>query len=444
MSTYPDRLALRPLSEVQPRQVRWLVPGLIPLKTITLVAGVGGLGKSTLLAGIAAQVSQGEVGGEPADVILVSFEDTAAEVLRPRVEAAGGDLERVHQVVVDRLEIDPVCLPRDLGDLEILVHDTNARLLVIDPVVAAIDTAFDSHKDQHVRAILARLAGLAEESDAAVAMVGHLNKTPSREAYLRIGGSTAFYNAARSVILVTEDKTESDMRLIAQDKANYSRRKPVERHRIEEVILPGTLDPETGEPVITSRMVFVEIASDVDEADLLAPRESSGATREVEATRFLVGELATGEWIESAPIKDRAEEAGIAERTLQRAMRDLKVDVERSGFPAVKGRPAASACPGRPGSGSAKTRYPALVSGRERRLPEPARLAPRPLGPGDRGSGAKAPDAVLAPSHLRGVLDRCRCAAVLACAADGDVRRDDRQDVRASGPRRGRARARAT
>ena len=332
---HSDRLALRPLAEVEPRQVRWLVPGLIPLKTLTLVAGVGGLGKSTWLAGIAAQVSRGEVGEEPGDVILVSFEDTAAEVLRPRVEAAGGDLSRVHEVVVDRLDIDPVCLPRDLMDIDVLVQEVGARLLVIDPVVAAIETTFDSHRDQDVRVILARLAQLAADASMAIAMVGHLNKTPSREAYLRIGGSTAFYNASRSVVLVTEDKTDPDMRLLSQDKANYSRRKPVERHRIEEVILPGTLDPETSEPLVTSRMVFVEIADDVDQADLLAPRESSGATREIEATRFLVGELASGEWIESAPIKERAEAAGVAERTLQRATRDLGVDIERSGFPGV-------------------------------------------------------------------------------------------------------------
>ena len=41
------RLQLRALADVEARQVRWLVPGLIPLRTLTLVAGVGGLGKST-------------------------------------------------------------------------------------------------------------------------------------------------------------------------------------------------------------------------------------------------------------------------------------------------------------------------------------------------------------------------------------------------------------
>jgi hypothetical protein len=337
LSGSSERLRLRRLVEVHPRQVRWLLPGLIPLKTITLVAGVGGLGKSTWLAGVAARVSQGEVGGRPANVLLVSFEDTAAEVLRPRVEAAGGNLSRIYEVVVGELEIDPLRLPRDLVDLEALIAESHARLVVIDPIVAALDTAIDAHKDQHVRVILAKLAGLAEHHRCAVVLVGHLNKAPSREAYLRIGGSTAFYNAARSVVLVTRDRAnEPDLRLIAQEKANYARRKPVERHRIEEIALPMTTDAETGEPIITSRMVFVEIADDIDDAEVLAPRESATTnTREAEATRFLGAELAGGGWCESAPIKDRAEAAGIAARTLQRAMRELDIEVERRGFPSV-------------------------------------------------------------------------------------------------------------
>ena len=42
----PDgrRLRLRALADVTARNVRWRFPGLIPLRTLTLVAGVGGLG----------------------------------------------------------------------------------------------------------------------------------------------------------------------------------------------------------------------------------------------------------------------------------------------------------------------------------------------------------------------------------------------------------------
>jgi len=44
------------------------------------------------LLGVAAALSRGELIGEPADTIIVSFEDPAAEVLRPRFEAARGEL----------------------------------------------------------------------------------------------------------------------------------------------------------------------------------------------------------------------------------------------------------------------------------------------------------------------------------------------------------------
>lgn len=333
------RLELRALSDVQARNVRWLVPGLIPLRTLTLVAGVGGLGKSTWLAARAAEVSRGDLlDGAPGDVIIVSFEDAAEEVLRPRIEAAAGDLSHVHEVVVRGFDgIDPVRLPRDVDELERLIHGVEAKLLIIDPVVAAIDTALDAHKDQHVRSILARFKDMAESTDCAFAQVAHLNKTPSRDAYIRIGGSVAFYNASRSVVLVTEDPDEPEaLRLITQSKANYSRLRPVERHRIEEVVLPGAIDPETGDPIVTSRMVFVEVAEDVISADVLAPRAAGLETnKELSAAGFLVRVLAGGDWNESAPIKERATGEGISERTLQRAMNDLGIEHDRRGFPAV-------------------------------------------------------------------------------------------------------------
>ena len=65
--------------------------------------------------------------------------------------------------------------------VEDLVRSVEARLLIIDPIVAAIVTELDAHKDQHVRAVLALLAELAEEADCAVAIVGRLNKAPTTD-----------------------------------------------------------------------------------------------------------------------------------------------------------------------------------------------------------------------------------------------------------------------
>jgi hypothetical protein len=329
-------LRLQPLSEVEPRNVRWLVPGLIPLRTLTLVAGVGGLGKSMWLIGLGARLSRGELETHPApaDTVIVSFEDTAEEVLRPRVEAASGDAARVHQIVPEHRDwVGPVAMPRDLPQVERLVRSVETKLVVIDPIVAGIDVEFDAHKDQHVRVVLARLAELAEESDCAVAMVAHLNKAPSTDAYIRIANSVGFYNAARSVVLVTEDNGGGDdLRLVTQRKANYARLRPVERHRVEPIVLPHLLDPVDGKPIETARMVFVGFADDVDGADVLAGggRRDDKTARAVE---FLTQALADGDWHESAGVKRLAGAAGIAERTLQLAAQSLNVESERRGFP---------------------------------------------------------------------------------------------------------------
>jgi putative DNA primase/helicase len=309
--------------------VRWLVPGKVPLRTLTLVAGVGGLGKSTWLLAVAAQGSCGDL-GDPWDTVIVSFEDPAAEVIRPRLEAAGADLGRVHDVVLDADGLDTVLLPRDLDTLRDLVRQVSARLLILDPVVAAIDTSLDAHKDQHVRSVLGRLAALAEEEDLAVAGVAHLNKAPSTEAYLRVANSVAFWNAARSVVLVTEDAADPEtLRLLAQRKANWGRLHPVERWRVEPIVLPETLDLETGSPIETSRMVFVEVADDVDGADVLGP---SRETKTAKAEELLALMLRDGEWLDSVTLRPLAKAAGVSERTLQRAAQALGVEHDRLGF----------------------------------------------------------------------------------------------------------------
>ena len=292
---------------------------------------VGGLGKSTWLVRVAAQ---GSVAATPWETIYVSFEDSADEVLRPRLEAAGSNPELVHEVVLaESGSLDAFTLPRDIENLTTLVRSRAARLVVIDPVVAAVDTKLDAYKDQHVRQVLAQLWKVARDEDCAIALVGHLNRVPSTDAFLRIANSMAFWNAARSVVLVTEDGDADDgLRLIAQRKANLTRLAPVERHRIEEIVLPDILDPETGSPIVTSRMTFVEIADDVDPTTILGP---TTPTKTESAETVLEALLVDRDWHESDPLKKVLAAAGYNERLAQRAAKDLGVEVERRSFPST-------------------------------------------------------------------------------------------------------------
>lgn len=337
LTTPAGRLRSRALSEVISRAVGWLIFGLIPLRALTLVAGVGGLGKTTYLAGVAAWVTTGD---DPHNVLVITYEDTAEEIWRPRILAAGGDPERVRMVYVELDDGGTVVLPRDLDDLEALIREHDVRLVIIDPIVASIDTSFDAHKDQHVRAVLGRVQRLAEDTGCAVCGVGHLNKAPTSDVYMRVANSAAFWNAARSVVLVTADSDDPDCRIVAQVKSNWSQGKRVERHRIDEVVLSTEVDPDSGMPIVASRMSLTEVLDDFDLAGVLDTRTGhsgqAGGGRTSEAGIFLREALADGEWHEADATLAVAEARGITSRTLQRALKieaGNGVEIERTGFP---------------------------------------------------------------------------------------------------------------
>lgn len=327
------RLRLRRLSSVKSRSVQWVVRGLIPLRTLTLLAGVGGLGKSTWAAGVAAAESRGDYDeGTPHNVMVITYEDTAEEVWKPRILAANGDPDRLIDVRVGLDDGGVVVLPADLDDVEAAIRDLGIRLVVIDPLVAAIDLKLDSHKDQHVRSVLGKLVNLADETSAAVLGIGHLNKAPSQDAYVRVANSVAFWNAARSVVLVT--KEEDGHRLVSQAKANWGKEHPVRRYSMDEIVLPDEIDPDTGLPVVTSRMTYVGDADDIDVAHVLRDSHDAGTgAKETNAILFLVRALRGGEWHPSSDVKRAAEAEGIKERTIQRAASDIEIEYVSRGFP---------------------------------------------------------------------------------------------------------------
>src|SRR5919107_5572070 len=98
--TEPARPVGTLLSEVEPEQVEWLWPGRLPLGKLSVLDGDPGLGKSVLTLDLAVRVSAGlelPDGGrcEPAGVVLLSAEDGLADTIRPRLDAAGADTERI-------------------------------------------------------------------------------------------------------------------------------------------------------------------------------------------------------------------------------------------------------------------------------------------------------------------------------------------------------------
>jgi putative DNA primase/helicase len=107
-----SRLVVKCAADIKPEKIDWLWEKRLPLGKCVLVAGEGGLGKSMVLAWIAATVSRGkewpcdEGKSRPGSVVILSAEDDAADTIIPRLIAADADCTKVHILEAVRREDD--------------------------------------------------------------------------------------------------------------------------------------------------------------------------------------------------------------------------------------------------------------------------------------------------------------------------------------------------
>jgi putative DNA primase/helicase len=199
------------------------------------IAGEPGLGKSQVAIYMAATISLGgkwprdEGKARRGDVIYISAEDSAADTIRPRLEAAGADLKRVHiiEAVNDTLGTRPFNLLTDLGQLdEILQTLRKPRLVIIDPINACLSSTdvhrFNPNSVTQVRALLGRLESLAVNHHVAIVCVTHFTKAKGGSALARVTGSFAFVAAARSVFTVERKQDDPNQRVFAAAKNNLT------------------------------------------------------------------------------------------------------------------------------------------------------------------------------------------------------------------------------
>src|SRR6266498_1540414 len=80
------RLLATPAAKIQREAVEWLEPGRVPIGLVTVLAGVGGLGKSQWTCLLAARLSRGEL-GDPGVTLIATAEDSPSTTVVPRLEA---------------------------------------------------------------------------------------------------------------------------------------------------------------------------------------------------------------------------------------------------------------------------------------------------------------------------------------------------------------------
>jgi len=273
---------------------RWYLEGLIPNGQVTLLSGDGGTGKSLLAyqVGLAGVLGIETLGFRPAEgrVVYFAAEDDEGELKRRGhdiltamrrtwadlggkmrvIPMAGKDAELVAEKRRSR-ELELTALAQRITDL---LADFLPKLLILD--TAADVFGGDEINRKQVRFFVSMLRRFAMEFDLAVLLLSHPS-VQGMQSGTGLSGSTAWNNSVRSRLYFTADKTDEDLRLLKNMKANYGRKGAETKLRWHE----GAFILDDGKPSAHASL----LANHADEVFLRMLSSINGSGRRVSSSR---------------------------------------------------------------------------------------------------------------------------------------------------------------
>lgn len=307
---------VKPASQVRPVILPMLWRDRIPAAALTVIAGKPGLGKSTLGITIAAELSrQGLVS------IVSDLEDDPGAIVRPRLDVAGANLELVHLVPPDAAPL----LPRDLAAVKVLILETRASCLILDPIGAH----FAPERLVHDRPTLRRLVQVARETRCAIVAVHHTTKVSiDGSAIGAIGGpSGGLTGTARAAFIYGFDPDDEDRRALACVKING----------VDEpatlVIEHETIEYDGGDCLIEAGRLRIIEEKNAPAKSVLKPGRRK-QDRDADCIQWLSAFLAAGDNCsrQVREIRREGAAAGYGWQTLRRAGIALRTAKVRVGF----------------------------------------------------------------------------------------------------------------
>jgi putative DNA primase/helicase len=327
-------VALLQGAEIAERPIHWLWNGYLPQGKLTLLAGAGGTGKSTIAFNLAATITNGGLWADGSrcniagNVLIWSSEDDPADTIKPRLMAVGAN-DRRYGIISGTIDEQGMSCPfdaaRDMDALREAVGSIGGvSLLIIDPIVSAVSG--DMHKANDVRRSLQAIVDFAAECNCAVLGITHFAKnTAGKNSADRVIGSQAFAALARMVLVAAKEE-ESNRRVFTRAKSNNSTDTGGFSYSIEAVTIHSG--------IVATRVVWGE-ALDGSARSILADVEGDAgedASQLGIAKQFLLRGLANGP-VSSKELLEHAREAhGISANTLRRAQKELGIVATKAAF----------------------------------------------------------------------------------------------------------------
>jgi hypothetical protein len=311
-------------SDVESEIPRWFWKGWIPAGALTMVMGDPGQGKGFLGCWFTATSTRGRRGFPKSRVGILGHEDSTG-ILRGRLEAAGADLNAV--ALLGRDDGEYMTFPTDAPLLRAQIEEHGLRLVVIDPYENHIDDGINTNSNRELRSTLTALATTAQETDCAVVIVHHMNKSGGGHLMYRALGSIGYSGIVRSQLAFgskvngdDDDEEDPDARYLMQSKSNYSRKQPALKFIFGET--PVIVD---GKEESIARLTYWGEAPEISEHDVFGQQQAERGRPKDEKTREWVDRLLLGRTsISIRDVIDAEEEAGLREKhkTVKRYVHD--------------------------------------------------------------------------------------------------------------------------
>ena len=298
-----------------------------------MLQGDPGEGKSTLIIHIAAILTKGgylpdgQKIKKPEIVIYQCSEDGKGDTIKPRLEQAGADCNRVAFIKDDNGE-----LTLEDERIKTAINQIGAKMVVLDPIQAFIGHNGNMTNAVKMRETLSKLSKVAEETNCAIVLVGHMTKSSGGKQIYRGLGSIDIAATVRSILMVSRDKEEPWKRYMFPVKSSLAPEgEPIGFELDKEKGLSNPQNVEIlGNKVLLEKRLNIR-ASDyrfVDIEELLAV-EKSTAKKDV-AVEYLQTLLAV-EDLPSTYIYEKMKEYGIAKRTVQEAKKIAEISAYKKG-----------------------------------------------------------------------------------------------------------------
>lgn len=324
------KVIARDASEFRDKPTRWLWRNRIPLGEITLLAGRGGVGKSTLAFQLAAWVTVGDMKGEfyhsPQNVLYVINEDNPHSYVIPHLKAAGADMSRIKicEVRDEAGELSKLTLPGDIDALAAAVREHNCVLVIMDPISSNLRGK--KNDGDEMRPVLERLRReITEELDCAILGIAHLRKGQAGDLMEAIMGSSELGNVARAALGVIEDPDDSDAIILSQEKGNMA---PKGQESFRYKILDHSYWSEDAQTFIrTTRLEWLDPTM-TRASDVYADRAGGGDGSVNDAVDWLRGFLSAGPKTRKE-VLDAAQKQHFGLRRVNAARKTLRVTSTR-------------------------------------------------------------------------------------------------------------------